>query len=258
MPRACAACGQSLFKRDFSANQWFKGEGTSRCKACVKRRATALSPARVRQLAQSAHLVEISHNKASKVISFEKDGVRFNVYYTTGTVGTCLAHPAQGKTQLFRRNQDAKGVAEIFRNPRVHTGEFRGLPPSETPHSSTRDKLPARAPDALHIPSAPFPAPPSQEACPTQPQGVVSAPAVESPGPSTSPRRGARGSDRAGPRVRGPARAPRPPGLRCLLAGVPPPPSLQGLRARGSLVRMRRMRPGTSWQVGRPKCREKG
>ena len=123
MPRACAACGQSLFKRDFSANQWFKGEGTSRCKACVKRRATALSPARVRQLAQSAHLVEISHNKASKVISFEKDGVRFNVYYTTGTVGTCLAHPAQGKTQLFRRNQDAKGVAEIFRNPRVHTGE---------------------------------------------------------------------------------------------------------------------------------------
>ena len=72
MPRACAACGQSLFKRDFSANQWFKGEGTSRCKACVKRRATALSPARVRQLAQSAHLVEISHNKASKVISFER------------------------------------------------------------------------------------------------------------------------------------------------------------------------------------------
>ena len=114
-----------------------------------------------------------------------------------------------------------------------HTDEFRELPLSETPHSSTRDRLPARAPDSLHTPSELFPAPPSQEACPTQPQGVVSAPAAEFPGPSTFPRRGAKGSGRAGQQARGPVRAPPPPDLRCLLARAPPTPRLQDLRERG-------------------------
>jgi hypothetical protein len=45
-----------------------------------------------------------------------------NVYWTTGTVGTCLIHLRQGKTQLFRRNADIAVLREIFRNPRVHTG----------------------------------------------------------------------------------------------------------------------------------------
>jgi len=46
---------------------------------------------------------------------------RINVYFTTGTVGTCLDHPRQGKTQLFRRNVTLTILREIFRDPRVHT-----------------------------------------------------------------------------------------------------------------------------------------
>lgn len=67
---------------------------------------------------------ELSLNSASKVISFQKVDVqcRINVYYTTGTVGTCLYHPVSGKTQLFRRTVSYDILAEIFRNPRIHTG----------------------------------------------------------------------------------------------------------------------------------------
>jgi len=48
-------------------------------------------------------------------------GARINVYYSTGTVGTSLDHPRQGKTQLFRRNVDLAALREILRDPRVHT-----------------------------------------------------------------------------------------------------------------------------------------
>ena len=51
----------------------------------------------------------------------KQGGGRINVYYSTGTVGTCLDHPRQGKTQLFRRNVDLAMLREIFRDPRVHT-----------------------------------------------------------------------------------------------------------------------------------------
>ena len=39
-----------------------------------------------------------------------------------GTVGTCVDHPRQGKTQLFRRHQTLHSLEDIFYNPRVHTG----------------------------------------------------------------------------------------------------------------------------------------
>ena len=51
-----------------------------------------------------------------------KGNIRINVYWTTGTVGTCLDHPRQGKTQLFRRNVDLSSLRAIFQNPRTHTG----------------------------------------------------------------------------------------------------------------------------------------
>lgn len=57
------------------------------------------------------------------MVSFRSDaGVRFNVYYTTGTVGTCLDHPVQGKTQLFRRTVTVEELGSIFDHPRMHTG----------------------------------------------------------------------------------------------------------------------------------------
>ena len=67
---------------------------------------------------------EIYFNETSKVVSFARsgNGQRINVYWTTGTVGTCLNHPRQGKTQLFRRKVDVTLLREIFRDPRVHTG----------------------------------------------------------------------------------------------------------------------------------------
>ena len=49
--------------------------------------------------------------------------VRINVYYTTGTIASCLLHPLKGKTQLFRRNQTIGSLQMIFANPRTHTGE---------------------------------------------------------------------------------------------------------------------------------------
>ena len=62
------------------------------------KRALALPVAFVRQAAQTFGYSEICHNETSCMISFRKDSVRVNVYYTTGTVGTCLNHPKSGKT----------------------------------------------------------------------------------------------------------------------------------------------------------------
>lgn len=68
-------------------------------------------------------LHEVSCNAQSHVISFCKnDSIRINVYYTTRTVGTAIDHPHQGKTQLFRRDCSGSELAEIFKNPRIHTG----------------------------------------------------------------------------------------------------------------------------------------
>ena len=57
------------------------------------------------------------------LLSFEKDKMRINVYITKMTVGVCLNHPKQGKTQLYRKNVSMKLLNTIFENPRVHTGK---------------------------------------------------------------------------------------------------------------------------------------
>ncbi|KAL7554331.1 hypothetical protein ACHAWF_017771 [Thalassiosira exigua] len=63
----------------------------------------------VRRLARNYGLREVQFNEESRVVAFknDEDDTRFNVYYTTRTVGTYLLHPRQGKTQLFRRNRGA-------------------------------------------------------------------------------------------------------------------------------------------------------
>ena len=86
----------------------------------------------IRYLAQQHCLDEIQFNETSRVIAFERTKhhnhcdimipCRINVYYTTGTVATCLDHPRSGKTQLFRRNQTLDDIGMIFANPRQHTG----------------------------------------------------------------------------------------------------------------------------------------
>ena len=77
----------------------------------------------VHQTAQSYGYKEVCHNEVSRMLSFQKESIRINVYYTTGTVGTCLNHPRSGKTQLFRRNVSKSSLQAIFANPRVHTGD---------------------------------------------------------------------------------------------------------------------------------------
>lgn len=80
----------------------------------------------VRSLARGHGLKEIQFNEASRVIAFRKDceegAVRINVYYSTGTVGTALLHPVQGKTQLFRKQCDLRDLINVFENPRWHSG----------------------------------------------------------------------------------------------------------------------------------------
>jgi hypothetical protein len=54
--------------------------------------------------------------------SYSRQDMRLNFWLSTGTVGSYLDHPHQGKTQLFRREVDMAQAEEIFQNPRVHTG----------------------------------------------------------------------------------------------------------------------------------------
>ena len=84
------------------------------------------SPDFVRGVATAIEGVsEIDFNERSRVISFRSapDGVRINVYYTTRTIGTCLSHPSQGATQLFRRDCTNEELVHILENPRDHTGK---------------------------------------------------------------------------------------------------------------------------------------
>jgi hypothetical protein len=83
-------------------------------------------PNDVRAIAAAEGATEISSNEQSRVISFRSNaagGARINIYYTTQTVGTALSHPSQGATQLFRRNCTYMELANVFQNPRVHTGK---------------------------------------------------------------------------------------------------------------------------------------
>ncbi len=68
--------------------------------------------------------LEVYVDESSKVVSFERTsmGIAYslNVYFTSGTIGTILEHPAQGKMQLFRTECDVKMLKNIMENPRMH------------------------------------------------------------------------------------------------------------------------------------------
>jgi cold shock CspA family protein len=54
--------------------------------------------------------------------SYSRAGVRLNFWLSTGTVGSYLDHPRQGKSQLFRREITMNAADALFENPRQHTG----------------------------------------------------------------------------------------------------------------------------------------
>jgi hypothetical protein len=89
---------------------------------------TSLPLGAVRDMARQQGYREVQHNEQSRVVAFKPtagsnhdDLSRINVWYTTGTVGTYILHPRQGRTQLFRRNVSPNLLISIFQNPRVHT-----------------------------------------------------------------------------------------------------------------------------------------
>ena len=80
----------------------------------------------IRKLAGKMGLVEVSCNLRSCVAAFKNGDdapvpCKFEIYFTTGTVKTCINHPRLGKTQLFRRNVGLDELKAIFENPRRHT-----------------------------------------------------------------------------------------------------------------------------------------
>ena len=75
----------------------------------------------VRDLARY-HGYEEEVAKDTTLMIFNRGTTQVNVWWTTMTVGTCLEHPSQGKTQLFRKGVDFKLLDKILDNPRLHTG----------------------------------------------------------------------------------------------------------------------------------------
>ena len=93
------------------------------------------------------------HDAREGVIAFEKldeDGnkVLVRVWYRTGTVGTYLKHPRQGKT-LVRKDIGKDNwslLGNIFANPRIHTNlgyQTKPNTPNSTPASERTVPCPA-------------------------------------------------------------------------------------------------------------------
>ena len=125
--------------------------GTQHAVSCCCERDLCLRCA-AKVLASQAGYVEVAHDDVSRVIIFSKTDerqriVRINVYYTTGTIGTCIAHPTKGKTQMFRRLCSYDEICSIFDHPRVHTGKGyyhkNQCAALHTASSSTRDEIDA-------------------------------------------------------------------------------------------------------------------
>jgi hypothetical protein len=73
-------------------------------------------------------------------VDSNEDTMQLNVWCTTGTVGSYLTHPVQGKTQLFRRAVDNLcDLCAILENPRVHTGDgYHRKPYARSPAQQER------------------------------------------------------------------------------------------------------------------------
>ena len=76
---------------------------------------------RILELATKYNWEFLGEQKDNYMLSFYKEGMRINVWYTKMTVATCLRHPKWGKTQLFRKLVSNPLMEEIFKNPRTHT-----------------------------------------------------------------------------------------------------------------------------------------
>lgn len=78
-------------------------------------------PRQVHFLAKEMGWELIDQQNNIALLSYKKNGVRINIYWSRGTVGTAMEHPTKGKTQLFRKKVEWKELKKILTNPRVHT-----------------------------------------------------------------------------------------------------------------------------------------
>lgn len=74
-------------------------------------------------VAQKHGYVCFDYQENIGMASYSDGATRINVYMTKMTVATCLNHPKQGPTQLFRKNVTKQELDEIFAYPRKHTGK---------------------------------------------------------------------------------------------------------------------------------------
>ena len=79
------------------------------------------NPQKIRAIAEHYKYKFEQHQESIGLLIFNKENVQINVYYTRMTVGTSLAHPKRGKTQLFRKHVTLEELEKIFKNPRIHT-----------------------------------------------------------------------------------------------------------------------------------------
>ncbi len=79
------------------------------------------NPQTIKKIAYAEGWKFLCHQTDNLMLSFTKDGMRINVWYTKMTVSTALNHPKHGKTQLYRQRVGLGLLKAIFKNPRVHT-----------------------------------------------------------------------------------------------------------------------------------------
>ena len=101
-----------------------------------------ISIERIKRLASRYGYRMCQHDRREGVIAFSKldeDGnkVLVRVWYRTGTVGTYLKHPKQGKTQMFRKDIGKDWslqslLGNFFANPRMHTNLGYQTKPNST------------------------------------------------------------------------------------------------------------------------------
>lgn len=75
----------------------------------------------IQSIAEKIGWKTIDHQKDKFMLSFRRNYERINVYYSKMTVATCIDHPKNGKTQLFRRSVGLGLLKKLFINPRHHT-----------------------------------------------------------------------------------------------------------------------------------------
>lgn len=66
----------------------------------------------IAKVATRHRCMSIGHNQSSKMLSYLKNGVRINVYYSKMTVGICC-----DGVQFFRKNVSEIELSRIFYNP---------------------------------------------------------------------------------------------------------------------------------------------